>query len=64
MTKTNSFAEWCQQKDSVSAKISDMYLVGLTELTWLYLRDNQISDVEPLAALCKLTELNLQKISN
>ncbi|MCY7367025.1 MAG: leucine-rich repeat domain-containing protein [Chamaesiphon sp.] len=74
MSKTNSFAEWCQQKDAVSAqtrKTTDLLLEcagtedyqladsKLSSLTELNLHYSQISDLEPLATLTKLTHLDL-----
>ena len=74
MSKTNSFAAWCQQKDAVSAqtrKTIDLLLecagtedyqladAKLNSLTELDLSSSQISDLEPLAGLTNLTSLNL-----
>ena len=74
MSKTNSFAAWCQQKDAVSAqtrKTIDLLLEcagtedyqladsKLSSLTELNLRHSQISDLEPLAGLTNLTHLDL-----
>jgi Leucine-rich repeat (LRR) protein len=38
---------------------AEITLAGLTELDWLFLDKNEISDVEPLASLAKLTLLDL-----
>jgi internalin A len=74
MSKTNSFAEWCLQKDSVSAQTRitiDLLLkcagtedyqladAKLSSLTELDLSHSQISDLEPLMALTNLTSLTL-----
>jgi internalin A len=70
-----SFAEWCQQKESVPADTRHTVDVLLKEagtnnckqadtkfrnLTELALRYNPIIDVKPLAGLTNLTGLNLQ----
>jgi internalin A len=72
--KTKSFTEWCQSKMSVSVetrKTIDLLLKEagtndcqianskLGKLTSLDIRDNQISDMKPLASLTKLTSLDI-----
>ena len=70
----SSFAEWCKHKDSLSeeaiytvevllnkAGTSDCNEAEkvLSNLTELYLYDNQITDITPLSGLTNLTILNL-----
>ena len=72
--KVKSFAEWCQQKNAVSAATKDTIDVLLTKagtkncqladrqlrrLTKLSLSNNKITDLKPLAGLNNLTELAL-----
>jgi internalin A len=72
--KTKSFTEWCQNKMSVlveTRKTIDLLLKEagtnncktanskLRKLTSLDIRDNQISDMKPLASLTNLTSLDL-----
>ena len=72
--KVKSFAEWCQQKNAVSAATKHTIDVLLTKagtkncqladrqlrrLTKLSLSNNKITDLKPLAGLNNLTELAL-----
>jgi internalin A len=73
-TKPKSFAQWCSQKESVSAGARHTIDVLLKEtgsknckkadrllknLTELDLYKKKISDLEPLAGLTNLTSINL-----
>ena len=75
-TKVKSFAEWCQQKDTVPAATKQTIDILLKEagtedckladrqlktLTDLDISGNEISDVKPLAGLTNLTQLNLDR---
>jgi internalin A len=71
-----SFAEWCRQKEFVAEDTRhtiDVLLAGagskdcqkadsfLKTLTELYLSENKLTDVKPLAALTNLTKLDLRQ---
>ena len=69
-----TFKEWCQQKASLPQEtrrtVEALLNVAetqncsqanqtLTKLTYLYLGENEISDIKPLSNLTKLTSLSL-----
>ena len=60
LTRLNLGTESTRGDDVNSNSISDLSpLAGLTNLTWLRLRNNSISDISPLAGLTQLTWLNI-----
>ena len=61
LTRLNLGTERQEDGRSINSNsVSDLSpLAGLTNLTWLRLRNNSISDISPLAGLTNLTYLNL-----
>ena len=62
LTRLDLGTEYVQEEDRFinSNSVSDLSpLAGLTNLTWLRLRNNSISDISALAGLTNLTYLNL-----